>query len=188
MRYRNFSVSAGLGTAALALAALAGAPLTASAVEALSPASVDRELEEIVVNARKDSLSSLRLAIIAAEDRFYERWNTLNDDDALDVQCRTEAPTGSRLTRRTCAPLLLDEVSRDEALLLFSRSGLGGNMTVRSVGELQDMAAAELKRRTLPLLETDQELRLALLERAKLQQLFDDLHRVKFEHRFVVWD
>lgn len=167
---------------------LATAVLGCAAAAAEAPPGVDPQLEEVVVTARQDSLSSLKLALIAAEDRFYERWNELNDDDDLDVICRVEAPTGTRLTRRTCAPRVLDDATREQAMLLFAGAGLGGNVAMRNPGDLRQMAAAELRRRTLPLLETDAQLREALLQRAKLQQLYDKVRAEKFEDRRVVWD
>ncbi len=149
----------------------------------------DPELAEIIVTARQDSLSSLRLALVDAEDRFYARWNELNKDDALDIVCRTEAPIGTRLKRRTCAPRLLDEANREQAMMMLSgNAGAGGSVRAKGTGDLRTQAAAELKRRTLPLLDTDSRLRQALLERTRLQQMYDELRRDKLEDRLFVWD
>lgn len=184
---RKLMVAACLMAVCLRGAAFAAIPAAASPS---APAAVtdDTELDEIVVTARLDSLSSLKLALIAAEDRFYERWNQLNDDDALDIYCRTEAPTGSRIARRTCGPRLIDDASHTQAMALFGGGGSGGNVKLTATGDLRELAAAELRRRTLPLLTTDPQLRQALLERAKLQQLYDSLRRERLRGKFAVWD
>lgn len=143
-------------------------------------------LDEVVVTGRLDTLSGLRKALIAAEDRFYERWNLLNDDDRLDVQCRTEAPTGHRLYQRKCDARVLDDYTREQAMVLFTSAG--GNLKLRTAGDLRQEVARELTARTLRLLDADPELRLALLQRARLQQMYDDLHAKKFEGRRAVWD
>lgn len=177
------------GTVALTGPAHAADAEPASPVAPENRVVPDPELDEVLITARTDSLSSLRQALIDAEDRFYARLNELNEDDALDILCRTEAPTGARLKRRTCAPRLLDDASREQAMLLVAGSGgTGGNLKLKSTGDLRAMAAEELKRRTLPLLDTDPALRQALLERTRLQQMYDDLRRRKLDGKIVVWD
>lgn len=143
-------------------------------------------LDEVVVTGRLGSLSGLRKALIEAEDRFYERWNVLNDDDRLDVQCRTEAPTGHRLYQRKCNARVLDDYTREQALALFNSTG--GNLRTRSEGDLRQDVARELTARTLRMLDADPELRLALLQRARLQQLYDDLRAKKLDGRRMAWD
>lgn len=146
----------------------------------------ERELDEVVITARKDSLKSLGMALIEAEDRFYERWNTLNDDDGMDILCRVEAPTGSRVDRRRCMPRLVDDLTRIEAMDLLGSTER--NLKLETTYAIHEKAAAELTRRTLPLLNRDPELRQALVERIKLEQLLTELRARKFEGRRVVWD
>jgi hypothetical protein len=144
-----------------------------------------RTLDEVVVTGNLGSLSSLRAALVAAEDRFYARWNALNVDDALDIRCLVEAPTGGRLKRRRCDPQIVDQQTHQAAMNLVFRSA-DGNDKIRSTDDIRMETAMELKRRTLLLLDQDPELRRALLERARLQQMYDDLHSRKFRGRRFV--
>lgn len=128
-------------------------------------------LDEVVVNGNLSSLSGLRSAIVAAEDRFYARWNELNADDQYDIQCRIEAPTGRRLFRRTCMPRIVDDLTHAIAMGLV-RGNSDTNAQYKTSEDVRLAAARELKRRTLLLLEQDPELRQALLERARLSELY----------------
>ena len=58
-------------------------------------------VDEIIVRGQK-SLLRMRLEVYKAEDRFYELYNVLNDDDDFDILCRKEAPVGSHIMRRVC--------------------------------------------------------------------------------------
>lgn len=66
-----------------------------------SNGATDPELDEVTVISQAE-LHALRRAMVAAEDAFYSRYNTLNTVDDFIIECREEAPTGSRLTRRKC--------------------------------------------------------------------------------------
>src|SRR5689334_9582583 len=69
------------------------------------------DTEEILVQAKR--LSQLHAEVVAAEDRFFARYNELNKVNDFDVQCRLEAPTGSRRRQRTCeTQLQADEESK----------------------------------------------------------------------------
>lgn len=128
-------------------------------------------LDEVVVKGNLTSLSGLRAAIIAAEDRFYARWNELNADDQYDIQCRVEAPTGRRMFRRSCAPRVVDDLTHAIAMGLV-RGNSDTNAQYKTSEDVRLAAARELKRRTLVLLDQDPELRQALLERARLSELY----------------
>jgi hypothetical protein len=159
-------------------------PVFAAETVAVAPEDLSgiETLDEVVVTGKLDSLSAARQAVIAAEDRFYARYNELNTDDRMDILCRFEAPTGSRIPRRVCQPKLVEEAARDEAQrFLNTANGSYAPLTM-------DSMKAELKARTLKLLAKDPELKRALLERARLEQYFNDLHQKKFKTRWIVWD
>jgi hypothetical protein len=46
----------------------------------------------------------------------------------------------------------------------------------------------QMKKRTLEMIGKDPELKRALLERARLEQHFEELRREKFKDHFIVWD
>src|SRR3982751_3474558 len=76
------------------------APLCGAAQRAATATASSQESEEVVVRGTR--LYELRAAIIAAEDRFYARYNELNKVDDFDIECTVEAPTGTRFKQRTC--------------------------------------------------------------------------------------
>jgi len=63
-------------------------------------------LEEIIVNAPRP-LNSMRAEILQAEDRVFQLFNEFNTNDDYDIECRHEAPVGSRIPRRVCMPKTL---------------------------------------------------------------------------------
>lgn len=128
-------------------------------------------LDEVVVKGNLTSLSGLRSAIVAAENRFYGRWNELNADDRYDIQCRIEAPTGRRVFRRSCGPRIVDDFMHEVAMGLV-RSNSDSNSQYKTSDDVRLAAARELKKRTLVLLGQDPELRQAFLERARLDELY----------------
>lgn len=159
-------------------------PVVAADTAAVVPDDMNsiKTLDEIVITGRLGSLSSARQALIEAENRFYARYNELNKDNALDSVCRVAAPTGSRLTRRSCQPRIVDDLSRNEALK-YAGVTEGNVMLVRP----PDMKP-EFMARTLQMLKEDPPLLRALLERARLQQYYEELRARKFAERNAVWD
>jgi hypothetical protein len=83
--------------------------------------SLDRltRLDEIVVTGEALSVTGLRAAMIEAEQRFYDRYNELNDVEEFDVNCRVEAPTGSRVNRRSCTAVFEDNAAREAGVESF---------------------------------------------------------------------
>jgi hypothetical protein len=59
-------------------------------------------VEEVVVPGRRPP--NLRVEIERLERAVYQRWNSLNDDDQLDIHCLKSEPTGSNVTQTRCAP------------------------------------------------------------------------------------
>jgi hypothetical protein len=160
----------------------------AEATVAVAPpnlAEVDA-LEEILIEGNRDSLSSARKAMEKAEDRLYDRFNELNPDDAFDIECGFEAPTGTRLKVRVCEVKGLQIWSQAEVgSLLFNT---GSNVTMVLTASMRDVFMAEAKKRMLALIRKDPELMRALLERARLEKHYEELRKEKFSNRWIVWD
>lgn len=163
-------------------------PALAARTQAITPVDVMQvqALDEIIVGGDRDSLSAARKAVVEAEDRFYARFNAINDDHAYDMRCSVRAPTGSIVERRVCLPRLVDDaIEANTQEILRTTSG----PVYRVPPEvLYASAMPEMKRRMLTLLKKDPELLRALLERTRLQQHFDELHKRKFDGHWVVWD
>jgi hypothetical protein len=173
---------------ALVAVLVAVAPVTAAETVAVVPGDPGgiKTLDEVVVTGKLDSLPAAREAVIAAEDRFYARYNELNQDDMLDVQCRFEQPTGTRIPRRTCQTRMLDEETRAEALKFVGTAE--GTVDLLSAQALNSPLQAELRKRVLAMTREDPQLLRALLERARLQQYYEDLSAKKFSNRKVIWE
>jgi hypothetical protein len=79
----------------------------------------DSWIEEIVVT-EKMPVSRIRYELRLAEERLYEEFNQLNDDDAYDIACRKYRPVGSQILRRKCKANLywraLEKAVEDEAI------------------------------------------------------------------------
>jgi hypothetical protein len=105
----------------LCLIALVGLGAPALGQEAApapqSPAAVD----EVIVPGRRPE--NLRVEIERLEAAVYDRWNALNSDDELDIQCLESEPTGSNITQSTCAPkFVIEAESRATRDAVFTRS------------------------------------------------------------------
>jgi hypothetical protein len=77
-----------------------GAP--ALAQEVASPPQPATDVDEIVVPGSRPE--NLYAEIERLEGSVYERFNSLNRNDELDIHCFKQAPTGSNIPLRRCAP------------------------------------------------------------------------------------
>jgi hypothetical protein len=68
-------------------------------------------IENVIVRGRKP-LSARRREIDVAEGNFTDTWNNVNSRDDFDMQCRYEAPTGSRMRQRVCTPVYHNRSTR----------------------------------------------------------------------------
>jgi hypothetical protein len=79
-----------------------------------------------------------------------------------------------------------DEATREDALRFVGITT--GTVNIQSPYEIQAAMRPELKKRTLEMLKKDPELLRALLEHARLTQMYADLRAKKFAAQHVVWD
>ena len=190
-RFEPHCVTAPLMRITAALLLTLAPCLTALAAEtvAVSPADITnvKSLEEVTVTGSLNSLSKVRAAITAAEDRFYARYNELNQNHAYDILCKWEAPTGSGVNRRVCQARYVDEETRSEAAKL-SLSVSEGIATLQSPDAIRLAGIAELRKRSLEMVRKDPELLRSLLERARLEKHYEDLRKEKFKDGWMVSD
>jgi hypothetical protein len=85
------------------------------------------DVEEVIVPGRKPE--NLRVEIERLEVAVYDRFNTLNSSDEFDIHCLEQAPTGSNIPLRTCAPnfVIQAESKSAETMLTDGRAGAGNN-------------------------------------------------------------
>jgi len=88
----------------------------------------DSEAYEEIVVVGEPTLRNLRVALRAAENRVYEVFNALNDDNEFDIYCYSETRTGTNISRRVCKPNFVDTATTNmgQAFLNYLRGGLGG--------------------------------------------------------------
>ncbi len=90
---------------------LTGLIQAASAAEpVVSPALLD----EVLIEGRGATQNELLQQLVNVENRFYERYNELNDNDDFDVNCTREAPIGTRLQGRSCRAVYQEKAERTE--------------------------------------------------------------------------
>ncbi len=85
------------------------------------------QIDEVIVPGVKPE--NLRVEIERLEMDVYDRFNALNSNDDFDIHCFKQAPTGSNIPLRTCAPNFVTraESSAAKKLLDDGRSGAGNN-------------------------------------------------------------
>jgi len=181
------------------LLALVVLPASAAKTVAVTPLDIAgvKALDEVVVTGDR-TLSGAHKAMIEAEDRFYSRWNDLNEDRNFDIRCHREIPHDawhhSRITRRVCQPAFLEdmaEMAGQETTLAIQggmTAGVGAVMMPSTNPAFVLSMQVEMRKRTLALLERDPELKRALIERARLEQHYEALRKEKLKNRSIVWD
>jgi hypothetical protein len=88
-----------------------GAP--ALAQEAASPSQPAANADEVVVEGRKPE--NVYAEIERLELSVYDRFNALNSNDEFDIHCFKQAPTGSNIPLRRCAPNFVVEAEAQAA-------------------------------------------------------------------------
>ena len=83
------------------------------AQEAQSPPKPAAGADEVVVEGRKPE--SVYAEIERLEVSVYDRFNALNSNDDFDIHCFKQAPTGSNIPLRRCAPNFVVEAEAQAA-------------------------------------------------------------------------
>lgn len=169
----------------LMVSGLAGASLCHAAVTPNS-----NEIDEVVVNGTP--LHELRAAVLAAEERFYERYNELNKVKDFDIECVVAPPTGSRLNRRTCRTILQLNAQADQGREFVQMvRDLGDGVT--GVPPSTDPDAAflwryqEYKENVLYLLKMNPDLRRLVHDREEAAKRYDSERVRRFKERWFAF-
>ena len=88
-----------------------GAP--ALAQKAQSAPQPGADADEVVVEGRKPA--NVYAEIERLEQSVYDRFNALNSNDEFDIHCFKQAPTGSNIPLRRCAPNFVVEAEAQAA-------------------------------------------------------------------------
>jgi hypothetical protein len=84
--------------------------------------------EEIIVRGGK-TLSEYRLELEQAQDDLFDLFNVANEGNDTDVQCRDEAPTGSRMPQRVCRTRAEDKADATGARQFLNALFFGAGRT-----------------------------------------------------------
>jgi len=143
------------------------------------------ESDEIVVHGT--ALWALREDVIKAEDRFYAAFNQLNQVDDFDVECKWDAPTGTRIRQRKCltkVALRAQQVYASDYVNFLQGSG---PMPDNDPGMVLLDRYGEFKENVLYLLKMNPELRRLVRERANAVKRYNDERRKRFKGRLVMY-
>ena len=160
------------------------------------PAANGNELDEIVVRGTR--LSELRAGIVAAENRFYSRYNELNSIRDFEISCIMDAPTGQKKKVRRCRTGLEVRARTEEAedilnSLQRSSSTIGGGDAVASrttnvdIMSLHQKREEQFRQHFLQLVNTHADLRALLDEREARQAVYDKELARRSSGRLVTW-
>ena len=158
--------------ASVSLAVILSGPVLAQPVE---------EPDEIIVRAKP--LSRYRAEIEVARDEMVRLFNEANEDDENDVQCRYEAPTGSRIPVRVCFSAAQDRASANAARAflqaLSDANGSAAEGSVTGIGAAQNAAGQEsraivkFEEEWQRLMGTNQQFHDAVVKYRELEDEFD---------------
>lgn len=120
------------------MVAITSVLLLAQAAFAASPAT---ELDEVEVVGKK--LRTLLAEANAAEDRYYRRFNELNDDDRFDVTCARHKEIGTNVPKRECRAQMYVDTQTAAAEDFFESVKVGNSRStaLRSTWILADIQA-----------------------------------------------
>ena len=111
------------------------------------------------------NILNLQHQVYQAEERFFELFNELNDDDLYDIHCRMHAPIGTKIKKRACVPNFYEQLTADKAQSFLNRAihGLEENKRVEVQGAVTASAAIPhhytiLKKKMKDLVKTNPEL------------------------------
>jgi hypothetical protein len=136
------------------------------------------EPEEVFVRAKP--LDRYRAEIEVARDEMISLFNEANEGEDNDVQCRYEAPTGSRIPVRVCFSVAQDRVGANAArdfLQALARGDITASTTL-GIGSGQnaaggDRAMVEFEKEWRRVLGTNQQFQNAVVKYRELENEFD---------------
>lgn len=140
-------------------------------------------VDEVTVRGRHDRLSAARKEFVQLEDRFYDEYNEINTNRLWDVKCRMETPTGTRIERRVCIPVFVDQITHD-----FYFRGVLGDASGSPWSRIQSMREA-FKQNMIDLVNRNPKLLELLMKRNAAAERYIHLRKKKHEGgKIFVWD
>ena len=157
-----------------------------------------RQIEQITVVGER-TLLSMRNEIERIEEQLYDTFNALNKSDEFDIFCVTETRTTSHIMQRSCEPVFLTNLKKENAQHAVSQirnaytdEGLDfvlleyGLDFIESEKTLKSQASAqyeELSQEILRIAQENPDYRDALLRIGNLKAEYELARREKFGSR-----
>lgn len=168
------------------------APAQATTVTPPAAAASPTEITEEVV-VRGTRLYELRAAIVAAEDKFFARYNELNKVDDFDIQCSVTAPTGSKLKERGCLTKMQLRAQSDQArefvqMLQDQAAGLSGTPPITDPNTVFLARYEDYKENMLYLLKMNPELRRLVREREDAEKRYNEERKRRFKGKWILFE
>lgn len=114
---------------------LSGLLLATAPAAAVAAPGTNRLPEEITITGQLDP-AALRRQLEAAEMQIFELFNEFNSDARYDIECRVEAQTGSRISKRRCLPGFYERAIRAQSLAFMKQlRGEAGDLAVPIISE-----------------------------------------------------
>lgn len=156
------------------------------------PAVSSMALEEVEVIGKK--LYQMQRELVAAQDRFYLRYNEFNTNDDFDIHCTDRARTGAIIRQRDCRLQFLQEAAAEEGLSFFhSLTGTTGEAHEPSryvlSAQLRWFERREEYRQNMRrLLEQNPELRELALTWQQRQAEYDRARKARLKDRWILFE
>lgn len=137
------------------------------------------EIDEVVVLGAR-SLTLLRQEVVVAEDRFFDLYNQLNDDDKYDIVCETKKPLGTRISVRECKAQFVRDAEYEAIQDALQFSSSVANVTARPIRtSSKDYEILDEKLKSFAV--SSPELREALMDYENLNKKYSEQREKKFD-------
>jgi hypothetical protein len=173
------------------LAAFAAGPSTVAAQgsgqQGQVPAETTMVLEEVEVIGIK--LFQMQRELVKAQDRFFERYNTLNANDDFDIHCSDRAATGTGIRARDCRVEFVQNATAAEGqeLFLALTGERPASRAVTTPTILWFQRREEYRENVRALLEASPELQELALKWQNLQAQYDKARRERHKDRAILF-
>lgn len=137
------------------------------------------EIDEIIVLGAR-SLTLLRQEVIVAEDKFFDIYNQLNEDDKYDIVCETRKPLGTRISVRECKAQFVRDAEYEAIQDALQFTNSVANVTAQPVrAATRDYEILDEKLKAFAV--SSPELQEALMEYDNLNKKYSQQREKKFD-------
>jgi hypothetical protein len=137
----------------------------------------DESLEEVQITATSSKLTEMRVELEKAEDRFYDKYNELNEEREFDIHCNMEKRTGTNLSARVCRPQFVADATADEAMAYLTGRAIQPSAMIINV------RYPEFEKKMLAVINSSPELRKLIKEHDRLEKRYEKLRKEYFKRR-----